>query len=93
MNDMVLKNTSGISCASNLTTFVIVYGASGYQNDAETSAWSRVFEIVNNAAKFATDLDVCNRQIKNLHDGNEDNDAVNVKQLNEMETKLINFFS
>ena len=32
------------------------------------------------------------RQIKSLGDGNEDSDpAVNVKQLNEMETKLINF--
>ena len=32
-----------------------------------------------------------NREIKNLGDGNEDGDAVNVKQLNEMETNVTNY--
>ena len=31
------------------------------------------------------------RHIKSLGDGNEDSDAVDVKQLNKIETKLINF--
>ena len=32
-----------------------------------------------------------NRQIKHLQDGKEDNDAANIKQLNEMETNVTNY--
>ena len=32
-----------------------------------------------------------NRQTKYLQDGNENNDAVNIKQLNEVESNLQNF--
>ena len=38
-------------------------------------------------------LNMNNRQIKYLQDGNENNDAVNVKQLNELESTLENFYS
>ena len=33
------------------------------------------------------------RQIKKLQEGNENNDAVNIKQLNEVESNLQNFHS
>ena len=36
-------------------------------------------------------LNMNNTQIKNLGDGNENSDAVNVKQLNEMETNITNY--
>ena len=36
-------------------------------------------------------LNMNNRQIKKLGDGNENADAVNVKQLNEMETNIVNY--
>ena len=36
-------------------------------------------------------LNMNNRQIKKLGDGNENSDGVNVKQLNEMETNIVNY--
>ena len=36
-------------------------------------------------------LNMNNSQIKDLGDGNEDGDAVNVKQINEIETNVTNY--
>ena len=47
-------------------------------------------ENVNNLS-INNELNMNNRQIKNVGDGNEDADAVNVKQLNEMETNVTNY--
>ena len=47
---------------------------------------------VNNLQSTNT-LNVNNRQMKYLQDGNENNDAVNIKQLNEVESNLQNFYS
>ena len=47
-------------------------------------------ENVNNLS-INNELNMNNRQIKNLGDGNEDGDTVNVKQLNEMETNVTNY--
>ena len=37
------------------------------------------------------ELNMNNRQIKKLGDGNENSDAVNVKQLNDLETNVTNY--
>ena len=47
-------------------------------------------ENVNNLS-INNELNMNNREIKNLGDGNENSDAVNVKQLNEMETNVTNY--
>ena len=47
-------------------------------------------ENVNNLS-INNELNMNNRQIKNLGDGNENSDGVNVKQLNEMETNITNY--
>ena len=47
-------------------------------------------ENVNNLS-INNELNMNNREIKNLGDGNENSDAVNVKQLNEMETHITNY--
>ena len=44
-----------------------------------------------NDLSINNELNMNNREIKNLGDGNEDTDAVNVKQLNEMETNITNY--
>ena len=97
MIDMVLKNKAGISYVNELTIFVIVYGVSGYVNNVHTSVWDRLFEVTNNSIKFEAPIDINghniymkNGQIKGLEDGNENNDSVNVKQLNEMESNITN---
>ena len=98
MIDMVLKNKAGISYVNELTIFVIVYGVSGYVNNVHTSVWDRLFEVTNNSIKFEApidmnghNIDMKNGQIKGLEDGNENNDSVNVKQLNEMESNITNY--
>ena len=44
-----------------------------------------------NDLSINNELNMNNRQIKNLGVGNEDSDGVNVKQLNEMETNVTNY--
>ena len=44
-----------------------------------------------NALSINNELNMNNRQIKNVGDGNEDGDAVNVKQLNGLETNVTNY--
>ena len=44
-----------------------------------------------NDLSINNELNMNNRQIKNLGDGNEDADAINVKQLNGMETNITNY--
>ena len=36
-------------------------------------------------------INMNNNQVKDLQDGNEDGDAVNIKQLNEFESNLVKF--
>ena len=91
MIDMVLKNKAGISYANELNIFVIVYGLSGHFNNVETSVWDRLFEVTNDSIKFETNIDLNNNEIKNIADGVENNDAVNIKQLNEMENLASNY--
>ena len=101
--DITLKNKSGVSCDPTATIFVVVYGVSGHQNDVDTRIWDRIYY----AQKQNVDHDVINvdnlpmnnfinmndNQVKNLQDGNENGDAVNVKQLNENESALTNFIN
>ena len=47
-------------------------------------------ENVNNLG-INNELNMNNREIKNLGDGNENSDAVNVKQLNDLETNVTNY--
>ena len=44
-----------------------------------------------NDLSINNELNMNNRQIKNLGDGNENSDGVNVKQLNEIETNVTNY--
>ena len=44
-----------------------------------------------NDSSINNELNMNNRQIKNLGDGNENSDGVNVKQLNDLETNVTNY--
>ena len=96
--DITMKNKGGISYDPTTTIYVIVYGVSGHQNDVDSGVWDRVYYIENNAVKFEATIDMDNHnigmkngQIKGLGDGVENSDAINVKQLNEMESNLENY--
>ena len=101
--DITLKNKSGISYDPTATVFVVVYGVSGHQNDDDSRIWDRIYYVHNRNVKFEAaidmkDHDIINvdnlsvNKIKNLGDGNENGDAVNVKQLNESESALTKLF-
>ena len=51
-------------------------------------------DIINvDKLSFKSTLDLGGKEIKNLGDGNENGDAVNIKQLNEYEDNLVNYIS
>ena len=51
-------------------------------------------DIINvDKLSFKSTLDMGGKEIKNLGDGNENGDAVNIKQLNEYEDNLVNYIS
>ena len=58
--------------------------------EASIDMVNKDIENVNNLS-INNELNMNNREIKNLGDGNENSDAVNVKQLNEMETNITNY--
>ena len=58
--------------------------------EASIDMVNKDIENVNNLS-INNELTMNNKQIKNLADGNENSDGVNVKQLNEMETNVTNY--
>ena len=89
--DITLKYKSGVLYEPITPIYVVVYGLSGHQNDVEPKVWDRFYYIDKGVVNYEAAIDMNNHQIKGLGDGNEDGDAVNVKQLNEVETNLTNY--
>ena len=58
--------------------------------EASIDMVNKDIENVNDLS-INNELNMNNRQIKNLGDGNEDSDGINVKQLNGMETNITNY--
>ena len=81
--DLHLELISGISPKPDKTQInVIVYGIRGSHIDVPTEIWDRLYYFDRPNIEFQAPIDMNDNQIKNLQDGNEDGDAVNVKQLN-----------
>ena len=85
--DLTLKYRSGETYDAETDIYVIVYGVSGHQNDVESIIWDRFYFISNKVINYEAPINMGNRQIK----GNENSDAVNVKQLNEVESNIANY--
>ena len=85
--DIAMKSKSGESYDNTTPIYVIVYGVKGHQNDVNPRILNRIYYIENRLAKFDVPINMSNKQIKNL----PDNDAVNIKQLNEMETNITQY--
>ena len=81
--DLHLELISGISPKPDKTQInVIVYGIRGSHIDVPTEIWDRLYYFDRPNIKFQAPINMNDNQIKNLQDGNENGDAVNVKQLN-----------
>ena len=89
--DLTLKYKSGETYDAETNIFVVVYGVSGHQNNVDSRIWDRFYTIRNKIVYYEAPIDMGNRQIKGLNDGNENSDAVNVKQLNESEDNIVNY--
>ena len=89
--DLTLKYKSGETYDAETDIFVVVYGVSGHQNDVDSRIWDRFYTIRNKIVYFEAPIDMSNYQIKGLNDGNENSDAVNVKQLNETEDNVVKY--
>ena len=71
------------------TIYVVVYGVKGNVNNVSVGLWDRLYYYDNDSIEYEVPIDMKNRQIKNVGDGNENADAVNFKQLNEVEKQFI----
>ena len=89
--DLTLKYKSGVTYDAETSMFVVLYGVSGHQNDVDPRTWDRFYTIRNKIVYFEAPIDMGNRQLKGLNDGNENSDAVNVKQLNETEDNIVKY--
>ena len=89
--DLTLKYKSGETYDFFTNIFVVVYGVSGHQNDVDSRIWDRFYYIRNKIIYYEAPINMGNRQIKGLIDGNENSDAVNVKQLNETEDNMVKY--
>ena len=89
--DLTLKYKSGETYDAETNIFVVVYGVSSHQNDVDSRIWDRFYYIRNKIIYYEAPINMGNRQIKGLNDGNENSDAVNVKQLNEVESNIENY--
>ena len=89
--DLTLKYKSGETYDAETNIFVVVYGVSGHQNDVDSRIWDRFYYIRNKIIYYEAPINMGNRQIKGLIDGNENGDAVNVKQLNETEDNMVKY--
>ena len=89
--DLTLKYKNGETYDAETNIFVVVYGVSGHQNDVDSRIWDRFYYIRNKIAYFEASINMSNYQIKGLNDGNENSDAVNVKQLNESEDNIVKY--
>ena len=76
---------------SETVIFVVLYGVTGHQNDVDSRIWDRFYTIRNKIVYYEASIDMGNRQIKGLSDGNENGDAVNVEQLNETEDNVVKY--
>jgi len=83
---------------------LVIYRIEGKQNDVSSDVFDELNYLENGQLTFKTAVDFMkstnfnehmnmnNYQIKNIQDGVENNDAVNMKQLNESEDSLVKFF-
>ena len=83
---------------------LVIYGIEGKQNDVNSDVFDELYYLENSKLTFKTAVDFLestnfnehmntnNYQIKNIQDSVENNDAVNIKQLNENEDSLVKCF-
>ena len=64
--DIALKNRVGESYDPNTTIYVIVYGATGHQNEVSTLVWDSAFTLENKALKLKANIDMNEHDIINV---------------------------
>ena len=105
--DMIFKMKSGSSYDQKLHTYLIIYGIYGNQSNIEPSIYDQIYYILNDELFFNNNINMNKKQINNLKDATNHNQAVNLKQLlnhfesfkiilesktTELETKIKNEF-
>ena len=75
--DITLKNKAGVSYDPVTTIYVVVYGASGHQNDVDSRVWDRIYLIQNNAVKFEAAIDMNKHNIINVDNLSINNLSIN----------------
>ena len=63
------------------TIYVVVYGVKGNVNNVSVGLWDRLYYYDNDSIEYKVPIDMKGKKIKGVGDGDEDDDAVNYKQL------------
>ena len=86
--DLVLKMKSGHSYVPKLQTYIAIYGIKTYQSNVEPSIYDQIYYIANDQINFNTAINMDNKAIYGVLEGNSDSQAVNYKQLNSFNDNL-----
>lgn len=76
---------------NSLDAYIIFYGVKNFQKKVDVSIWDKAYYVKNSQVYYKAPINMDNHEIKGLEDGVENNDAVNVKQLNEVESNAGNY--
>jgi len=89
--NITLKNKSGVSYDPSTINYVAVYGVSGHQNEVDSPIWDRVYYIENSAVRFEADIDMNNKDIKNVDNLSMNNLSINKSiDMNKRQIKGLN---
>ena len=70
------------------TIYVVVYGVKGNVNNVSVGLWDRLYYYDNDSIKYELSIDMKGKKIINVDRGTDYYDAVNKKQLDELDTKI-----
>ena len=66
------------------TIYVVVYGVIGTHSDISIKIWDRLYYIDNDYLKYELPINMNNKKIIGVVDGNDDSDVVTMKQFNKL---------
>ena len=78
---------TGKSYPPKLQTYMVCYGIKGLQSDVPSTVYDALWGVDNGVVTFNESIDMGNKKITGVADGIADSDVVNVKQLNDRDSK------
>ena len=88
--DIIMKMKSKHPYIPKLQCYLIIYGIRSYQSNVDTAIYDALWYIDNNEKlAFNTPITLQNQSISGVNDAKNDDEGVNYKQLNTLESTLL----